>query len=608
MANEEKLKFEISAIDSATRVFNQVGAAAKNLQGVYTGMVAAFGGVASGLAIEKIVDATLEWERANNRLTATLRATGGAVGITRRELDDMALSMSKTMEFSERQFTNAEAALISFGGMHEDIFKGALKDTADLAAKMGIDLVSAAHLVGRAYQDPILGLRGFQKELGTLTFVEKEYIAQLEAAGKTEEAQLAIHDLIQRKIGGTAELMNTGLTKAVKDNQKAWEELETGLGNFGKGAIVGSANALTNWVQAVKDMAAAARSGRLSLDPSVNRANIGRPGGSGASGSWGESEAEAAAKAASAAAKIVEEQNRLAEAHQKAIPILAHWNKLLGDQTNEQRALAIVLEGEAKLWTDLDKAKLLNIAVELDYRRIYKERSELAAAYAKALHDETQGEEENLATRVRVVENAFTKGTRETFRDYIDHAKNAAEQANFLFTNAFKNMEDGLVEFVRTGKLDFRSFADSVISDLIRIQIRQAMAGMLNTGTGLSIGASIGAFLGFGGSTAVDTSAFAGHTGGVVGQDIMQRSLPMSPVGIPRYHSGLAPDERLGIFQTGERIIPRGGSMSGLVQHIHVGGEVTRADVAAAARAGRDLAVAFIAEVRRREPNGPFGG
>ena len=45
--------------------------------------------------------------------------------------------------------------------------------------------------------------------------------------------------------------------------------------------------------------------------------------------------------------------------------------------------------------------------------------------------------------------------------------------------DAFKGMEDAMVNFVKTGKLDFKSLADSIISDIIRIQIQQKVTGPL---------------------------------------------------------------------------------------------------------------------------------
>jgi lambda family phage tail tape measure protein len=41
--------------------------------------------------------------------------------------------------------------------------------------------------------------------------------------------------------------------------------------------------------------------------------------------------------------------------------------------------------------------------------------------------------------------------------------------------NAFKGMEDALTSFVTTGKMDFKSLADSIIKDMIRIAIQQSI-------------------------------------------------------------------------------------------------------------------------------------
>lgn len=586
MAKEEQVKFEVTATDAASKVFRQVGAAAQALQKDYENLKSTFEAVAAGIGIKKIIDEAAEWERASNRLTAVLRATGNAAGFTRQQLDEMGHSLSESTPFNARDIGNAEANLLKFGNIG-NVFREALKLSADYAAFTGGNVTEATQAIGRALADPVNGLKALQREFGNLTFSQKEYIAQLEAQGRTEEAQIAILDIVRNKIGGTAAGSNTGLTGFLGVLSKAWDQ-------------VGEAAALAF--------------AKMERGPSLMGSLAGSPGASpgGAAAppalSWEEQFARQTNLQMQPGIKAAEAADRLREAHQKAIPVLATWMKMLGDQTNEQRALAMVLEGEAKLWTDLDKAKLLNLAVELDYRRVYKDRAELSAMYAKALRDETLSEEENLSTRIKFVESDWRRGTRETFRDYIDHATNAAEQASFLFTNAFKNMEDGLVAFVQTGKLDFRSFADSVIADLIRIQARQALAGFAGSSLGAAFG--LGSLLGMGGSSNVAIAPVSiGHSGGMIGVDpFPTRSMPASAfIGAPRYHLGI--DEVPAILQRGERIIPRGGSAGpSIVIHQNIGGNVTKADLAAVAQAGRDGATAAIAEERRRNPNGPFGG
>jgi len=58
---------------------------------------------------------------------------------------------------------------------------------------------------------------------------------------------------------------------------------------------------------------------------------------------------------------------------------------------------------------------------------------------------------------------------------YLDSIKDVSKQIEDATVNAFKKMEDSLVEFVTTGKMNFRDFALSVINDLTRIAVRQAM-------------------------------------------------------------------------------------------------------------------------------------
>ena len=72
-------------------------------------------------------------------------------------------------------------------------------------------------------------------------------------------------------------------------------------------------------------------------------------------------------------------------------------------------------------------------------------------------------------------EHAWETGVSKALNNYVDNVTSAAAQSERLFTNAFKSMEDALVKFIQTGKLDFKSLANSIIADLIRIQIQNSI-------------------------------------------------------------------------------------------------------------------------------------
>lgn len=73
---------------------------------------------------------------------------------------------------------------------------------------------------------------------------------------------------------------------------------------------------------------------------------------------------------------------------------------------------------------------------------------------------------------------------------YFDEISNVAAFTEDATTRALRGMEDAFVNMAMTGKLSFKDLANSIISDLIRIQIRQsivgplanAMSGFLNPG------------------------------------------------------------------------------------------------------------------------------
>ena len=90
--------------------------------------------------------------------------------------------------------------------------------------------------------------------------------------------------------------------------------------------------------------------------------------------------------------------------------------------------------------------------------------------------DKTKESTENLKdTSVNAFE-AMKLGVQE----YMDSIKDMNKQIKDTFVNAFKGMEDALVKFITTGKLSFRSLAQSILADLARMIVRQQMFNALS--------------------------------------------------------------------------------------------------------------------------------
>ncbi len=159
-------------------------------------------------------------------------------------------------------------------------------------------------------------------------------------------------------------------------------------------------------------------------------------------------------------------------------------------------------------------------------------------------------------------------------------SESALGGARSAVESAFGGMEDALLRFVTTGKLSVSSLADSIIADLARIAIQQAitlpLAGAL---FGLFPGTPVSPAGGAAPALPSGVSLFGGvaHAGGVAGRPGGVRRLvpPEIFAGAPRFHSGgiaglqpdggiagLRPDEVPIIAERGERILPRGASVS----------------------------------------------
>lgn len=115
---------------------------------------------------------------------------------------------------------------------------------------------------------------------------------------------------------------------------------------------------------------------------------------------------------------------------------------------------------------------------------------------------------------------------------------NVGKQIEGSLTRAFKGAEDAFVGFVKTGKLSFADLANSIVEDMIKIQVQQSVTQPLSD---VLSGVFAGMFGGAGGGAAAGGyTVTALHTGGVVGRDTpMQRQVsPAVFASADRYHAG----------------------------------------------------------------------
>lgn len=118
--------------------------------------------------------------------------------------------------------------------------------------------------------------------------------------------------------------------------------------------------------------------------------------------------------------------------------------------------------------------------------------------------------------RLQVAQSNWKNGASEAVYNYLADVQNVSKQAEEMFTNAFRGMEDALVKFITTGKLDFKSLADSILVDITRIVVKQQLMAPLVKALGLTGGGSgggLGSFLGslIGGGRAIGGPVSAGR-------------------------------------------------------------------------------------------------
>lgn len=523
-----------AAVTAATNALAAASARANGAMGLLAARAAAvplIGGASALLAGRKFITNSIEQERVVAQLESTIRSTGGAAGFVAHELTDMASGLQKVTTYGDEAIIGAQGVLLTFTKIGREIFPEAQSAILDVATAMRMDLQSATLQVGKALNDPILGMTALTRSGIQFTKSQKDQIKTLVESGRTIEAQRVLLAELETQFGGSARAARQTLGGALAALENSFGDLFE-VGSEGSAGLTKSINGLTDVLS----------------DPGTIRAVQG----------FGAVLFDSFAGAATLVRNMVDNAGNLADLASRAAAAggksgfgvdlgIAGFRVGAGASGPQQYdpLSSISAGGSSPLELTVNKAAP-TLPPILDPDKI----SALDAAWQKAI---------NGAERYK---NALT----DPLDEYANNAFDVAGGIGGAFVSAFQGAEDALAQFVMTGKADFGDLAQSIVADLIKIQIRSAITGALASVIG-------GAFGGGGG-----INAGLYHTGRGPGETNATRFVHAAHFDdAPRFHSGIGPGEQAAVIRKDESVLTPGqmralGSQRGagpVAVHIH---------------------------------------
>lgn len=165
-------------------------------------------------------------------------------------------------------------------------------------------------------------------------------------------------------------------------------------------------------------------------------------------------------------------------------------NYMTRDERRLQEVVNQVLDSTSKKLDEIAKLKEIAASNGNDPKAI-KALDEQAEAVQRLSNKYVEAARTSEAAAIRQ-QRTFQYGWSKAFRQYAEDAYNYGRMGEEMFLSITGNMTNALDTFVETGKINFKNFAQSVIQDLIKIQLRMQMMQLFSMGARFAMGAMAG--------------------------------------------------------------------------------------------------------------------
>lgn len=234
--SETNIKAVITADDRASGVLKGFGDNVSSFGGVVekglkTAAVAlaAAGAAAAAFGVTS-VKAFTESQDLIAQTNAVLKSTGNIAGVTADEVTKLATALQKQTKFSDEDVRSVENLLLTFTAVGKDIFPQATKTVLDMAQALGEDTKSASIQLGKALQDPILGVTALRRVGVNFNSAQQEVIKNLVETGQSAKAQQLILKELNTEFGGSAEAAGNTFSGSLQKLKNSFNDVQEAVG------------------------------------------------------------------------------------------------------------------------------------------------------------------------------------------------------------------------------------------------------------------------------------------------------------------------------------------------------------------------------------------
>lgn len=193
---------------------------------------------------------------------AVLKSTGQIAGVTADQVTKLAQSLQNQTRYSDEDVRSVENLLLTFTSIGKDIFPQATKTVLDMATALKEDTSSASIQLGKALQDPILGVTALRRVGVNFNESQQEVIKNLVNTGQSAKAQQLILAELNKEFGGSAVAAGQTFAGKLTILKNKLNDVEESIGGVIVDALTPLANKLTNFVTSDKFSAWADKAGK----------------------------------------------------------------------------------------------------------------------------------------------------------------------------------------------------------------------------------------------------------------------------------------------------------------------------------------------------------